>query len=246
MTTDQPDLQPGERIDSLGVRDWQIIQSEAAFRFSIDAVLLAYFATVNTRTSAIDLGAGTGAIALFLLARGIFRVSGVDSNPGLVEMATRTAVMNGLSERLNFVCSDVKAIRSCFSAGVCDLVITNPPYRSPASGRISPVSAVAQARHETTAGLQDFVSAAEFLLRNRGRLAMIHLPERLTDICIALRTVGLEPKRMRFVHSFHNRPPKMVLIEAVKGVKPGLAVMPPLSVYHSPGEYSREILDYYR
>ncbi len=246
MTTVRPELLPDERIDSLGVRNWQVIQSEAAFRFSIDAVLLAHFATVSARVRAIDLGAGTGAVALFLLARGISRVSGVDSNPDLVEMATRTVALNGLSDRLNFVCSDVKEIRNCFSAGVCDLVTTNPPYRPPASGRISPVSAVAQARHETTACLQDFVSAAAFLLRNRGRLAMIHLPERLTDICVALRTAGLEPKRMRFVHPFQDRPPRMVLVEAVKGVNPGLAVLPPLSIYQAPGEYSREILDYYR
>ena len=116
--TGQPELKPGERIDSLGVRNWLVIQSEAAFRFSIDAVLLAHFASIGARVSAIDLGAGTGAIALFLLARGASRVSGVDNNPDVVDMATRTAAINGLSDRLSFVCCDVKAIRSCFSAGV--------------------------------------------------------------------------------------------------------------------------------
>ena len=241
----QPELKPGERIDSLGVRNWQVIQSVAAFRFSIDAVLLAHFASIGARDSAVDLGAGTGAIALFLLVRGVSRVSGVDSNADLVEMATRTAAMNELSDRLNFVCCDVKAIRNNFSAGFCDLVTTNPPYRPPASGRISPVSAVAQARHETTAGLQDFVNAAAFLLRNRGRLAMIHLPERLTDIFVALRSAGLEPKRLRFVHPFHDRPAKMVMVEAAKGVKPGLSVLPPLVIYQNPHEYNPEILNYY-
>ena len=193
-----------------------------------------------------DLGAGTGAIALFLLARGISRVSGVDNNSGLVAMATRTAALNGLTDRLDFVCADVKEIRASYVAGAYDLVTANPPYRLPESGRISPISAVAQARHETTAGLTDFVSAAAFLLRNRGRLAMIHLPERLTDVCVAMRTAGLEPKRMRFVHPFADRPAKMVLIEAVKGVKPGLAVLPPLTIYKAQHEYSQEILDYYR
>ena len=243
--TGQPELKPGERIDSLGVRNWLVIQSEAAFRFSIDAVLLAHFASIGARVSAIDLGAGTGAIALFLLARGASRVSGVDNNPDVVDMATRTAAMNGLRDRLSFVCCDLKAIRSCFSAGVCDLVTLNPPYRPMASGRISPVSAVAQARHETTAGLQDFVKAAEFLLRNRGRFAMIHLPERLTDICVTLRSAGLEPKRLRFVHPFHDRPAKMVMVEAVKGVKPGLSVLPPLVIYQKPHESNPEISSYY-
>ena len=246
MTTVPPKPKPDERIDSLGVREWKIIQSEAAFRFSLDAVLLAYFATVRAQDRAVDLGAGTGAIALFLLARGISRVSGVDNNSGLVAMATRTAALNGLTDRLDFVCADVKEIRAIYVAGAYDLVTANPPYRLPDSGRISQVGAVAQARHETTAGLKDFVSAAAFLLKCRGRLAMIHLPERLTDICVTLRTAGLEPKRMRFVHPFSDRPAKMVLIEAVKGVKPGLAVLPPLMIYKSQREYCQEILDYYR
>lgn len=245
MTPDKSELQPGERIDSLGVCGWQIIQSEAAFRFSIDAVLLAQFATVRQRGRAVDLGTGTGAIAMFLLARGISFVSGLDSNSGLVALATRSAELNGLTDRLQFVSADVKEVQRCYCAGDYELVTANPPYRLPASGRISPVAEVARARHEITASLQDFVSAAAFLLSNRGRLAMIHLPERLTDVCIALRGADLEPKRLRFIHPFADRPAKMVLVEAVKGVKPGLTVMPPLTIYQEPGKYNPEIMAYY-
>lgn len=240
-----PELQPGERVDSLGVCDWRIIQSEAAFRFSIDAVLLAFFATVRPRDRAVDLGSGTGAITMLLLSRGLWSAAGLDSNAELVDMATRSAYWNGLSDRLQFVCGDVKEIRRYFSAGDYALVTANPPYRLPASGRISPVDAVARARHETTAGLQDFVSAAAFLLQNRGRFAMIHLPERLADICNALRNAGMEPKRLRFVHPFADRPAKMVLVEAAKGVKAGLTVLPPLAIYQAPGKYDPEILSYY-
>lgn len=75
---------------------------------------------------------------------------------------------------------------------------------------------------------------------------MIHLPERLTDICVELRSAGLEPKRLRLVHSFSDRPAKMVLVEAVKGAKPGLTVLPPLIVYQAPKQYCNEILTYYK
>ena len=103
------------------------------------------------------------------------------------------------------------------------------------------------ARHESCSSLRDFVQAAAFLLRYRGRFAMIHLPERLTDLCLELRTAGLEPKRLRMVHPFADRSPRMVLIEAVKGAAPaGLAVLPPLVVYRARSEYHPEILSYYR
>ena len=76
---------------------------------------------------------------------------------------------------------------------------------------------------------------------------MVHLPERLAEICVELRQAGLEPKRMRFVHPFVGREARMLLVESVKGAAPaGLEVMPPLVVYQAPGEYHPEILSYYR
>lgn len=244
--TELPELQEGERLDDLGIRGWRVIQHEDEFRFSLDAVLLAHFATVRCGARAADLGTGTGAVGLFLLSRGAAAVSGVELNPRIARMAERTAAMNGLSDRLRILCTDVNQIRAHCSAGAFDLVTANPPYRVASAGRISPTAGVAMARHETTAGLREFVQAAAFLLRNRGRLAMIHLPERLTDIFIEMRSAGLEPKRLRFVHPFSDRSPRMVLIESVKGARAALSVMPPLVVYRADGVYHPEVLSYYR
>ena len=242
-----PELQPGERLDELGVRNWCIIQREDEFRFSLDAVLLAHFATVRPQARVVDLGCGGGAVALFLLARGVAAVSGLELNSRLADMAGRTAALNGVAGQLNIVCGDVGAVRSYYSAGQADLVTANPPFRRLQSGRISPAAGLAMARHESCSSLKEFVQAAAFLLRYRGRFAMIHLPERLTDLCLELRTAGLEPKRLRMVHPFADRSPRMVLIEAVKGAAPaGLTVLPPLVVYRARNEYQPEILSYYR
>ncbi len=242
-----PDLEPGERLDELGVRNWRIIQREDEFRFSLDAVLLAHFATIRPRARVVDLGCGGGAVALFLLARGVDAVSGLELNPRLADMAGRTAALNGVAGQLSIFCGDVGATRSYYSAGQADLVTANPPYRPLQSGRISPAAGLAMARHESCSSLRDFVQAAAFLLRYRGRFAMIHLPERLTDLCLELRMAGLEPKRLRMVHPFADRSPRMVLIEAVKGAAPaGLSVLPPLVVYRARNEYHPEILSYYR
>lgn len=244
--TERPELQEGERLDGLGIRGWQVIQREDEFRFSLDAVLLAHFAAVRRGARAADLGTGTGAVGLFLLSRGAAAVTGVELNPRIAGMAERTAALNGLSDRLQVICADVNQIREHCSAGAFDLVTANPPYRPASAGRISPAAGVAMARHETTAGLREFLQAAAFLLRHRGRLAMIHLPERLTDIFIEMRNAGLEPKRLRFVHPFSDREPRMVLIESVKGARASLSVLPPLVVYQSDGVYHPEVLSYYR
>jgi tRNA1(Val) A37 N6-methylase TrmN6 len=161
-------------------------------------------------------------------------------------MAQRTAVMNDLADRMQTVCGDVNQIRSHFPAAGFDLVTANPPYRLPSAGRVSPTAGVAMARHESTSGLGGFVQAAAYLLRFRGRLAMIHLPERLADLCVEMRNAGLEPKRLRLVHPFSDRAPRMLLIEAVKGGRAGLSVMPPLVIYQSRDVYHPEVLSYYQ
>ncbi len=162
--------EPGERIDSLGMRNWLIIQREDEFRFSLDAVLLAHFASVRSGARAVDLGTGSGAVALFLLSRGAGSVSGLDNNSRLVSMATRSASLNSLSDRLSFVCGDVKQISSWYAAGACDLVTAIRRIVGWLQAGLTLTQPLAQARHETTAGLVDFVRAAGFLLRNRAAL----------------------------------------------------------------------------
>ena len=115
--TELPDLREGERIDDLGIRGLQVIQREDEFRFSLDAVLLAHFATVRSIAKAADLGAGTGAVGLFLLARGAAYVSGVEMNQRLADMMERTAKLNGLSDRLKAICGNVNRIRDFCRSG---------------------------------------------------------------------------------------------------------------------------------
>ncbi len=62
-------LRPGERLDDLQRNGFQVIQHPDAFGFGMDPVLLADFARPAKRDVCVDLGCGTGAIALMLLAR---------------------------------------------------------------------------------------------------------------------------------------------------------------------------------
>ena len=64
--------------------------------------------------------------------------------------------------------------------------------------------------------------------RNGGRFALCHRPERLTDLLCALRVCGLEPKRLQLATHALDRPPSLVLVEAVRQGRPGLEVLPAL------------------
>lgn len=242
---DKVPLYPGERVDDLIINNLRVIQHPDAFCFSIDSIVLAHFATVRTGATAVDLGAGTGVIGLLLVARGAGRVVGVEIDSAAAERAQRSVQLNGLTKQMAVVAADLRRLKGVLPAGAWDLVVANPPYRPVGDGRISPRTTVAAARHELTASLADVVAAARYLVKYRGRFAMVHLPERLTEIINALSGAGLEPKRLRFVHPFVDKSPVLVLVEAVRGARPGLEVMPPLIVYGPDGRYSPQILEYY-
>ena len=173
-------------------------------------------------------------------------MTGVQTCALPIYLVSRTARLNYIEDRLIVLAQDFCQINDSMPEGAFDLVAVNPPYRSPDTGRVSPHEGLAAARHETATSLTDVLAAAHYLLKYHGRIAMIALPERLIEICQAMRLTGLEPKRLRFVHPFPAKPAKLFLIEGVKGSRPGLAVLPPLAIYQSLGCYSDEIMSYYR
>jgi len=239
-------LQAGERIDDLVIGQLKVIQSESEFCFSLDAILLSHFATVRQGAHAVDLGTGTGVIALLLTERGAGHVSGVEFSPTMFAMATRSVMLNQLQNKVDIVHGDLCNIKELLPAGQSDLVVSNPPYRPVGGGFISPNDRVAMAKHEVTATLQDVVNAARYLVKTRGRFAMVHLPERMSEILVAMSQAGIEPKRLQMVHSAVDKKPKMLLVEGIRGGNPGIQVLPPLIVYKPDGSYSDEIQQYYK
>ena len=238
-------LKAGERLDDLIIGGIKIIQHPDGFCFSLDAILLGHFACVKKGCRAVDLGTGTGVIAFVLSARGASEVTGIELNPDTADRAARSAALNGLEEKVALQCGDLRSVRQFLPSGQYDLVVSNPPYRSLGGGFLNPAQGLAMARHETTASLKDVLAAARYLLKYRGRFAMVHLPERMTDIISGMREAGIEPKRLRLVHSGIHKKPNMLLVEGIRGAQPGLEVLPPLIVYGENGQYTQEILGYY-
>ena len=238
---------PKERVDDLLIGQLKVIQHEEEFCFSLDAVLLSHFVTVRQGSKAIDLGTGTGVIAFLLTARGAGHVTGLEISQFMADMASRSVMLNELEEKVDILQGDLCNIKNIFPSDSFDLVVSNPPYRPVSGGYISPNDKVARAKHEVTATLHDVVDAARYLLKyRRGRFAMVHLPERMSEILTAMSQAGIEPKRLQLVYSSLDKKPTMLLVEGVRGAKPGLEVLPPLVVYKSDGSYSDEIMKYYK
>jgi tRNA1(Val) A37 N6-methylase TrmN6 len=217
-----------------------LVQPEGGFRFGSDALLLAAFAATLTGTRAADLGTGCGAAGLgWLLAAPdpAATVLGLDKDPAMVAAARQNAAALGLSDRFAAELVDVRQVRE--TAGLapesCDLILCNPPYRDPGSGRRPAGESRDAARFEVDGSLPDFAAAASYLLANTGFFACIHLAERLTHVVTALSACRLEIKRLLPVAPRADAPARQLLIAARKNSGPGLVLEPPLVLYAGVG-----------
>jgi tRNA1Val (adenine37-N6)-methyltransferase len=84
------ELLAGERLDDIVRGGLKIIQSPAGFCFSMDAVLLANFASVKNGDKVVDLGTGTGVIPMLVSTRGsIKKIIGLEIQKESVDRARR-------------------------------------------------------------------------------------------------------------------------------------------------------------
>ena len=196
-------------------------QQEGVFPLGSDSEALGGFTQVRRGEKVCDLGCGGGVLGLYLLAREpSLQVTGLELNEAAADLARENFASNNLDATV--VQGDMRNVRELFPAGHFDLAVSNPPYFAAGSGYSG-----GSARMEETCTLDDVCAAAGWCVKNGGRFAIVHRPERLCDLFCALRAYDMEPKRMCFVQS-RDLPPSAVLVEAYKQGKSGLTILPPV------------------
>ena len=149
--------------------------------------------------------------------------------------------MNNLEEKLHFINHDLKDIKYLKSLERFDVVTVNPPYKLNNSGILNPLDKLAIARHEILCNLEDVIVASRTLLKDNGRLFIVHRPERLADIFGLMRKYKIEPKRVKMVHPKVGKAPNIVLVEGQRDGGAYLKWDEPLYVYDENGKYTSEI-----
>lgn len=221
-----------ETLDTLSTGGIQILQPRTGYRYSLDALILPFFMKVSRRQRLIELGAGTGVISMIVAKRcDDCSLVSLELQERLYGLLVRNLALNRLAGRVDGVLGDIRQVREHFGEASFHQVFTNPPFRKAASGRINPNREKAIARHEIALSLDDLVDASSYLLKKEGRFCLIYLAERLVDLIQKLRRRNLEPKRMQTIHSFPDAPAGLILMEAVKGVRPGLTLESPFVIY---------------
>lgn len=211
------------------------------FKLGTDSVLLADFVNTSRAKQGIDLGCASGAIGLLLMTKSEkLNMTGLEIVPAAAELARENMAQNGLTQRSEIVCGDIREHRQLFRTGSFDLVVANPPYFALGSGALSPKEGRDSARGETDCSLDELCTAAAFLLRTGGSFNLVYRTERLSELFCALSAHGMEPKRLRLVCHRASSAPNLALVEGRRGAKPGLKVEPMLILSKDDGSETDE------
>ncbi|MDR3263924.1 MAG: methyltransferase [Clostridiales bacterium] len=233
-------LKENERLDSLEYKNLGIIQSNALYRFTSDAVLLANSVKAGKKDRVCDLGTGSGIIAILIAAKRGAHVTGVEIQPELADMARRSVAYNGMSDVVDIKNCRIQDAADTVGTGF-DAVVVNPPYgkKADAIGIVNASEALARTEQAVTLG--EIAAAANKLLRFGGRFYIIVKTVRLAEIINLFSACKIEPKELTLIMPCIDKPPDTAIVAGVRGGKVGLKVNKPLIVCGADGGYTDDV-----
>ncbi len=165
-----------------------IAQARQGSRAGIDAVFLAAACPATPGDRVLELGSGSGVVAL-AVARRVdgAQVTGVEIDPDLCALAARNAAANRLADRSSFICGDVTGrLRPLCEAGLetdsFDHAVANPPFIATGEGRPSPDERLARAHALAPGDLDKWVKALAAFVKPGGTATIVHRADALPQL----------------------------------------------------------------
>ncbi len=217
----------GERLDDLQINNKFIIQKKGEYCFTSDAVLLANFCKIKSKEVVADFCSGSGVVGILASQKNSFKkMYLIEKQTAFSERCQRTLLLNNLQDKIEAVNISVQNAHS-FLKKPMDVILCNPPYSKPVGNKLTNSDSLNMCKYETMLTLKELVLSVSKNLKFGGRFYMVHRADRIAEIITELKQKNLEPKQIQFVYPKQNLNSNVVLIEAIKGAKEGVIILPP-------------------
>ena len=190
-------------------KKFTIFHDRCAMKVGTDGVLLGAWTDVSHARNVLDIGTGTGLIALMLAQRcKDASITAIDIENDAISQATDNVQASPWSRRITPLLQDV---RTYCPEVLFDTIVSNPPYfihslKGPDEQRNT-------ARHTDTLDAESLFAKAGELLSEEGLFSIILPAEQADDLKRMALQVGLHPSRRTDVVTRPGLPPKRVLME---------------------------------
>jgi len=165
------------------------------------------------------------------------KVSGLDLQPQLVDLARQNADLNGCGDDVDFLAGDLLDLPGAIAGEVFDHVMVNPPFLEVGTGNPPPEPAKAMANVEGAAGLVDWVRVAARVVCHKGSVTFIHRGDRIDDLLAAFHGV-LGATVVYPLWPGLGKPAKRVIVSGRKGVASPALISPGLILHEGDGGFS--------
>ena len=238
-------LKENERIDYIYSDDRQSIQAKDAFSVTLDSLFLGYFAQqkVRDKDKIVDLCSGNGAVSLYMSCFNRAHYDAIEIQPEIADQAQRSVELNKLENRITVHNFNALEAPKKLKKDYYDMVVVNPPYfKVPEGHVINPDEKKALARHEIAINLEQIVKVSSDLLKMKGKMYMVHRPERLGEIMHYCLKYDLSPKWVQPFVSKKGEKSNLILVEATKHTgSDGLVLEDSIEVHEQDGQFKPEI-----
>ncbi len=241
------DLKENERLDDLQLGGLKIIQDKTKYCFTSDSAILANFVSAKKSDKVCEIGTGTGVISILLTHKqNPEKIYAFEVQKETAELAKRNVDLNLLNDKIEIINSPIQDFEKYVKRESFDVVVSNPPYRKVSQkSLISLREEEAISKHEVKLNLDELVSCAKNLLKFGGKFFLVYDATRTAELIYKLKQNNLEPKIMFFTSPSPTKNPVLVLIEAVKGGKEQVNVLPTLITNDKDGNYIYTIQNLY-
>ena len=209
-----------------------IHQDRCTLKVGTDGVVLGAWANVEGAKRILDIGTGTGLLALMCAQRNKeAQIDAIEIDDASAEQAAENVSASPWADRMRVHRMDAKKMRSTEKY---DLIICNPPFY--AGEMASPDQRAGVAKHSGELGFSDLAKVVSDHLSDHGKFACIIPITREGELTDLFADLGIFPSRRCPLRYIEDRPPKRVLLEFDR--KRGEVNEELLIVEHRPGEFS--------
>jgi len=227
-------IHPDETLDDFYRGRVRLIQPKKGYRFATDAPLLAAFVRIRPGDEVCELGTGNGVVAVLLGFKPFLRLTAVEIQPRLADLARRNVAGNGWADRIEIVEADLRTWRP---ERLFDVIVSNPPYYEKRTGFPCPDPEKAIAKHEVTCDIMEIMRAVSDLLKSDGRAFFVYPAGREGDFRRAAEAQGLRLAAIRRIVPREGEAPNHFLAELGQSATfvGSEIALPPLVLHDGPG-----------
>ena len=191
-------------------KQFTVYQDRCAMKVGTDGVLLGAWAQVAGAESALDIGTGTGLLALMIAQRNsVVRIVGVEIADDAAVQAAENVARSPWADRIKIV---EGAIQDGVVSGPYDVIVSNPPYFKVGESVCSPDRGRLRARQTSTLGYDVLIDEVVRLLGREGEFSVVYPSDRMDELVDYARGRGLFLSRRTWVCPRVGGSPKRVLL----------------------------------